>query len=74
MDEAFLRRMEIQIFLGNPSAPAREKWIEKKAEACAKAPNYGVIKRFIQTHNNYLKQMTTNYSADALRKVLERFY
>ena len=32
MDEAFLRRMEIQIFLGNPSAKARDLWIIKIAE------------------------------------------
>jgi len=32
MDEAFLRRMEIQLFLGNPSAKAREMWIQKKAD------------------------------------------
>jgi SpoVK/Ycf46/Vps4 family AAA+-type ATPase len=31
MDSAFLRRMEIQLFLGNPSAQARLKWIKIKS-------------------------------------------
>jgi hypothetical protein len=30
IDSAFLRRMEIQLFLGNPSALARLEWIKKK--------------------------------------------
>jgi SpoVK/Ycf46/Vps4 family AAA+-type ATPase len=32
MDSAFLRRMEIQIFLGNPSALARLEWIKRKSK------------------------------------------
>jgi SpoVK/Ycf46/Vps4 family AAA+-type ATPase len=31
IDSAFLRRMEIQLFLGNPSALARLEWIKKKS-------------------------------------------
>lgn len=30
MDAAFLRRMEIQLFLGNPSRSSRIKWIQRK--------------------------------------------
>ena len=36
MDSAFLRRMEIQIFLGNPSAEARLAWIERKSKEAVK--------------------------------------
>jgi transitional endoplasmic reticulum ATPase len=40
MDAAFLRRMEIQIFLGNPSRSSRSKWVTWKALLCQGASNY----------------------------------
>lgn len=40
MDEAFLRRMEIQMFIGNPSPLARETWIYEKGKQCENQSNY----------------------------------
>lgn len=39
MDKAFLRRMEIQLFLGNPNRSSRAKWIDRKIqEVVSKSP------------------------------------
>ena len=43
MDEAFLRRMEIQLFVGNPSPESRYLWIKKKASQCENQPHYDDI-------------------------------
>jgi SpoVK/Ycf46/Vps4 family AAA+-type ATPase len=32
MDEAFLRRMDIQIFIGNPGSSSRLTWLEPKSK------------------------------------------
>ena len=36
MDAAFLRRMEIQLFLGNPSRKSRALWINRKLQETEK--------------------------------------
>ncbi len=56
MDEAFLRRMEIQIFLGNPSAKARDLWIIKIAEEAIAQLHY------------YLKNGNQDYTKSQLEK------
>jgi SpoVK/Ycf46/Vps4 family AAA+-type ATPase len=40
MDDAFLRRMSIKLFLGNPSYKARYEWIGRKALECRGEDNY----------------------------------
>ena len=45
MDSAFLRRMEIQIFLGNPSALARLEWIKRKSKEAEGQMNYELTQK-----------------------------
>lgn len=75
MDEAFLRRMEIQMFMGNPSSEARRQWITFKTKKCQGRPFYNEILNFVSdpVESDYFTTRTMNFSQDALRKVLERF-
>jgi hypothetical protein len=65
MDEAFLRRMNIKLFVGRPSAEARKEWVQKKL----------LHKKFelqlpAEKAHNYLAEvskLTVNFSNDAMR-------
>ena len=79
MDGAFLRRMEIQLFLGNPSKSSRVEWIKAKANYCQRDQNFSRVQRFVEDPEfKHLKDKmvntTINFSADAYRKLLERFF
>ena len=64
------------MFMGNPSPEARKLWIKFKGEKCQNQDNYEDIKMFINNENELaiLVNETINFSADALRKFLERFF
>lgn len=79
IDAAFLRRMEIQLFLGNPNKSSRALWIASKAKQSRSHKNYDRIYRFVNedTYSDLRKMMiksSINFSADAYRKLLDRFY
>lgn len=51
MDAAFLRRMEIQLFLGNPCRESRTKWIDKRFKQCEDMMKTESMKgRYINDH------------------------
>lgn len=84
MDEAFLRREEIQLFLGNPGRKDREQWIIRKfrsdAESFSKLRMDEEDKqraignlRFVSQNLDIVKYITSstiNFSADSMRKLL----
>lgn len=79
IDKAFLRRMEIQLFLGNPNKSSREAWIKAKIKQSQKDVNFERIRRFAEDEEfeelrNFVIYSTMNFSADAYRKLLDRFY
>jgi len=79
IDKAFLRRMEIQLFLGNPNKSSRISWIEAKIKQAKKDINFERIRRFAEEEEfeelrNFVVSSTINFSADAYRKLLDRFY
>ncbi|TNV84893.1 hypothetical protein FGO68_gene5152 [Halteria grandinella] len=88
MDDAFLRRMEIQLFLGNPSMKDRRQWIKSKyLDDSKKYETLKIDELEKQTSlkklhevcenkeiQNFIVSSTINFSADNMRKLLQNFY
>ena len=79
IDEAFRRRMEIQLFLGNPNKESRKQWIDAKAALCFNDPKAHRVKAFLTKEELFdlrekITNTTINFSADSFRKLLDRYY
>ena len=80
IDEAFRRRMDVQLFLGNPNKSAREQWIVPMARKSIKDKNHAqYVKSFVEEvkYRNLRQDMinySINFSADGWRGFLEKFF
>jgi len=75
MDEAFCRRLDLKQFIGKPDFEARGIWIKEMIKKITYLEKQNYITSLMNpTRCELIKEMTLNFSCDALKKLFSKLF